>query len=89
MQKGLEALGEFIEQNVVNSVPLEEVGKAFYSHVFMVQKPSGKFRLILNLKPLNLSVNYKRFRMDYIFSVKVLLPPNCYMASLDLKIVFL
>lgn len=41
-----------IYKKVVSYVPQEEAGKGFYSHVFVVQKPSGKFRLILNLKPL-------------------------------------
>lgn len=52
-------------------------------------KPSGKFRLILHLKLFNLSVTYKRFGMDSIFSVKALLLPNGYMASIDLKDAYL
>lgn len=48
----LEAIGELMEQKVVSYGPWEEAGKGFYSHVFVVQKPSGKFRLILNLQTL-------------------------------------
>lgn len=51
----MEAIRELMGQNVVSHIPQEGVGKGFYSHVFVVQKPSGKFKLILNLKPLNLS----------------------------------
>lgn len=56
---------------------------------FVVQKPSGKYRLILNLKPLKQSVSYKRFRMESIFTVRALLPRNCYMAYIDLKDAYL
>ncbi|XP_073471260.1 extracellular calcium-sensing receptor-like [Aquarana catesbeiana] len=51
------------------------------------KKPSGKFRFILNLKPLNVSVTYRRFQMDY--SVKAFLPSNCFMALIDLKDAYL
>ncbi|XP_077340446.1 uncharacterized protein LOC143984042 [Lithobates pipiens] len=85
----LEALRELENQDVIRKVPRAEEGRGFYSHVFIVKKPSGKFRLILNLKPLNASVTYKRFRMESIFSVKALLPHNCFMVSLDLRDAYL
>lgn len=85
----LGSLRELEDQNVVCRVPAEEVGGGFYSHVFVVRKPSGKYRLILNLKPLNQSVTYKRFRIESIFSVRALLPQNCYMALIDLRDAYL
>lgn len=54
----------------------------FYSYVFVVQKLLRKFWPILNLGRLQKV-------QDLIFSVKALLPPNCYMASLDLKDAYL
>lgn len=60
----LSSLEELEQQEVVVQVSAGEVGRGFYSHVFMVHKPSGKFRLILNLKPLNRSVTYRRFSTD-------------------------
>ncbi|XP_040215566.1 coiled-coil domain-containing protein 134 isoform X1 [Rana temporaria] len=85
----LKGLFKELEEQVVVRVPTKEIGGGFYSHIFVVRKPSGKFRLILNLKPLNVSVRYKRFRMDSIYSVKALHPPNCFMASIDLKDAYL
>lgn len=54
----------------------------------MVKKTSGKFRLILNLHPLNKS-KYKHFRMESIFTVTGVLFPNCFMATVDLKDTYL
>lgn len=85
----MSAITDLRKQGVIIKVPREEKGQGFYSHIFGVQKPSGKVRPILNLKPLNLSITYKRFRMDSIYSVKALLPPSCYMVSLDLKDAYL
>ncbi|KAM9330961.1 zinc finger FYVE domain-containing protein 16 [Gastrophryne carolinensis] len=50
-----------------------------------VKKASGGFRFILNLKRLNLCVQYRHFHMETIFSVKDLLPPDSFMVSFDLK----
>lgn len=82
-------LQELMQQKVISQVPKDQEGKGFYSHIFMVKKPSGKFRLILNLKVLNRSIKYKKFRMDTIFSVRNLLTPKCHMASIDLRDAYL
>ena len=80
---------EFLQQRVITPVPQQEEGLGCYSHVFLVKKPSGKFRLILNLKILNKSIRYKRFRMDSIYSVRKLLPAGCFLASIDLRDAYL
>ena len=38
------------------------------SPVFMVLKPDGSYRLILNLKKFNDSVQYEHFKMDNVTS---------------------
>lgn len=64
--------------------------QGFYSHIFLVRKPSGKYWLILNLKILNKSIQYKHFWMDTIHSVTKLLFPGCFMVSfLDLRDAYL
>ncbi|XP_040196642.1 uncharacterized protein LOC120929333 [Rana temporaria] len=80
---------EFLQQRVITPVPQQEEGLGCYSHVFLVRKPSGKFRLILNLKILNKSIRYKKFRMDSIYSVRKLLPSGCFLASIDLRDAYL
>ena len=54
--------------------------------MFVVKKPEpGKFRVIINLKPLNKYVSKKSFKMEGINDVQNLLTPNCYGAIVDLK----
>ncbi len=57
----------------------------FLSTVFLRPKKDGSFRLILNLKHLNLSVEYNHFKLDSIRTAMALITPNCYMASMDWK----
>lgn len=62
-------------------VPRKERGEGFYFHVFMVKKP-GRFRLILNFKPLKQSGI--RGSEWILFSLSNFLHQNCYMATFDL-----
>jgi len=56
------------------------------SNVFLRPKKDGiKYRMILNLKPLNRSVEYLHFKMDNFETAKCLMTQNCYMASVDLS----
>ena len=55
------------------------------SPVFMVLKPDGSYRLILNLKKFNDSVQYEHFKMDNLTSATQMMTRGCYMASVDLR----
>lgn len=57
----------------------------FISRIFLVSKPGGKKRLILNLKNLNKFLQADHFKMEDKNTVLKLLSPNAYMASLDIK----
>jgi len=57
----------------------------FISPIFIRPKKDGSFRLILNLKRLNIHVEYQRYKMDTLRSAINIMRPNCYMASVDLK----
>ena len=57
----------------------------FISTIFVRQKKSGKYRMILNLKGLNRHIEYHHFKMDTLWSAVRLMTPQCHMASLDLK----
>lgn len=85
----LESLQKLLDQKVICHVPQEEEQKGFYSHIFAKRKPSGKLRLILNLKPLNRGIRYKRFRMESIYSIRNILPQETFMATLDLQDAYL
>jgi len=55
------------------------------SPVFLVKKPDGTFRLILNLKQFNENVVYEHFKMENLKSATQLMKENCFMASVDLR----
>ena len=57
----------------------------FVSQIFPVPKKSGGLRIILNLKPLNMDVTYKHFKMENLNSVLNLIERDCFMASIDLQ----
>ena len=58
------------------------------SNVFLVPKKDGGFRMILNIKPLNKFIKYRKFKMDHIKQVLTLIHPNMVLASLDISSAF-
>ncbi|KAG8539065.1 hypothetical protein GDO81_021527 [Engystomops pustulosus] len=73
-----------IQKKVLCQVPLAEQGQGFYSNLFLVKKPGGSLRVILNLKPLNRFLMVPKFKMETLKSAVNLLFPGCFMASIDL-----
>ena len=57
----------------------------FLSNIFLVPKKTGDLRPVINLKPLNQFVHEIHFKMENIESVKQLLRPGDFMATVDLK----
>ena len=57
----------------------------FISNIFPRPKKSGGVRIILNLKPLNIDIEYQHFKMENFKTVVNLIEENCYMASIDLQ----
>lgn len=57
----------------------------FVSNIFIRQKKSGGFRVILNLKKLNKFIRYEHFKMEHIDHVTDLVFKDDFMASIDLK----
>jgi hypothetical protein len=55
------------------------------SPVFLVPKPDGSYRLILNLKQFNKNVRYEHFKMEHLYSATHMMTKNCFMASVDLR----
>ena len=58
------------------------------SNIFLMPKCDGSFRLILNLKPLNQFIQYRKFKMDTIHNAVNMLHKSWYLASIDLKDTF-
>ena len=58
------------------------------SNIFLVLKKDGGYCMILNLKPLNKLIKYRKFKMDQIHQVLELITPSCKMCSLDIRSAF-
>ena len=57
----------------------------FLSNVFARAKKDGGLRMILNLRELNLFIEYHHFKMDTLSTGLKLITPGCFMASIDLR----
>ena len=57
----------------------------FISNIFVREKSSGGFRIILNLSSLNKFVNYEHFKMESLDFAISLISKDCFLASVDLK----
>lgn len=55
------------------------------SPIFLVPKPDGTHRVILNLKKFNENVSYEHFKMENLNSATEMMKKGCYMASVDLR----
>ena len=74
-------------QQLLGKGVLEETDPTYGQYVFNIflrKKKKGSYRLILNLKGLNASVEYQHFKMESLTCAIQLMKKNCYMASIDL-----
>ena len=66
-------------------VPCESESGEFISTIFIVPKPNGKFRPVINLKYLNEFIQYDHFKQETFSTVLDLLQKGDYMTSIDLQ----
>ena len=57
----------------------------FISPIFLTPKSDGGYRMILNLKRLNETIDKKKFKMQTLSSILCLIKPNMFMSKLDIK----
>ena len=69
------------EGAIVPSVPEPQ---QFISNIFLVPKPNGKFRPVINLKQLNEFVYYEHFKQETFPFVLELIQKNDFFTALDL-----
>ncbi|XP_073429908.1 uncharacterized protein [Dendrobates tinctorius] len=74
-----------LDKKVLQEVPPQERGRGFYLPLFLVTKPDGTFRTIINLKRLNCYIKNEKFKMESIKSTIKILFPQCFMVVLDLS----
>ena len=76
-------LEEMLHKRIIRETTHEST--EFVSPTFIVKKPDGRTRLILNLKELNEFIRYEHFKMDGINTIINMVTRNCFMATIDLK----
>ena len=80
-------IAKLLELGAVERVLSSDPG--FYNRIFLVQKTSGSWRPIIDLKCLNRHVTKTRFRMETVQSVLSAVRRNDWMVSIDLKDAYL
>ena len=79
-------ISNLLGKGAIRVVPREEAiaTPGHYSQIFAVPKPGGKWRVVINLKPLNEHVAKETFHMETSKDVRSLLRPSDYGAVIDL-----
>ena len=76
-------------KKLLDSQAIEEVTDAsslgYYSRLFLVPKPDGSFRPMIDLKKLNLFLDIPSFKMETLFSIIAGLQPQEWISKIDLK----
>lgn len=57
----------------------------YISSIFLIPKPNGQKRFILNLKQLNKFINTQHFKLEDLRTAIKLISSDCFMATIDLK----
>ena len=78
-----EEINSLLKKGVIKKA--EHSNQERVSPIFVVPKKDGKWRMILNLKDLNLDIEYKHFKMETFKDALALITKGCFMCSLDLK----
>ena len=75
-----------MDKGAIREVSADEAASnpGHYSKIFAVPKPGGKWRVVINLKPLNEFVAKESFRMETVRDVRTLIKPGDYGAVVDL-----
>ena len=79
-----EEMQKFWDKDVIE--PVDDLSTpGFYSTLFLRPKTDGGYRVIINLKPLNRYIVYRRFRMETSSSVRQGLSQGDYCFTVDCK----
>ena len=80
-------VAELCDKDAIRRMSVEEAHRVpgYYSRVCCVSKPSGAWRPIINLKPMNCFVVKKNFRLETIRDVKKAMRVCQWAATINLK----
>ena len=80
----LQAVKKLLDSQAIKEVK-DTLSLGYYSHLFLVPKPDGSFRPIIDLKKLNLFLDVPSFKMKTLFSIIAALQPQEWITKIDLK----
>lgn len=83
------AIQHLLDIKAIQPVPRNQWGEGFYSRLFLVQKSSGGWRAILDLKSLNRHIIYRQFKMQSLQTIHQCIRQGDLMASIDLTEAYL
>lgn len=78
------AINHLLQIHAIELVPSVCRGQGFYSHLFLIQKSSGGWRPILDLKSLNRWIIYGRFKMQSLQMILDTIRDWVVLTSIDL-----
>ena len=61
-------INSLLEKRAIEIVPNSQIKAGFYSTVFLVEKKTGGYRMVLNLKSLNKFIRTQLFKMETLRS---------------------
>ncbi|KHJ91552.1 reverse transcriptase, partial [Oesophagostomum dentatum] len=74
---------ELLKKGAIQRIPWTT--QVWSSHIFLVPKKDGRFRTVINLRPLNAFIEHNHFKLESLGMVKDLLNPGDFMAKVDMK----
>eukprot|EP00745_Piridium_sociabile_P006183 TRINITY_DN139_c0_g1_i21.p1 TRINITY_DN139_c0_g1~~TRINITY_DN139_c0_g1_i21.p1 ORF type:complete len:201 (+),score=18.96 TRINITY_DN139_c0_g1_i21:68-670(+) len=77
-----------LQKQAVRRVP-DDRSPGFYSHLFLVPKPDGRWRPVIVLNTLNAYLRPPKFRMETARAVRLAVQVNVYAVPLDLQDAYL
>ena len=80
----LDAVKKLLDSRAIDEVK-DTSSLGYYSRLFLVPKPDGSFRSIIDLKKLNLFLDIPSFKMETLFSIITALQPQEWITKIDLK----
>lgn len=78
------AIQHLLAIKAIQAVPRAQHSQGFYSRLFLVQKSSGGWRAILDLKSLNRHIVYRRFKMQSLHTILLCIRQGDFLATIDL-----
>ena len=76
-------------QKQATEVVTDVSAPGFYSRLFVVPKPGGRWRPVIDLSTLNRHIKAPRFQMETAQALRAFISPGDYAVSLDLRDAFL